>query len=598
MPTLSEVLRDSTRLAPAEVEWLHLLVGDWQLISDLSFADLVLWIRDLDTDTDTATNTGSGPVTGSGTNTNTNTNIGTGLSAGAGAAAKGTDKHEITTNTGQFGSAEREGGARAPAEREGGARAPAEREGGARAPADRVPDAADVVARPEPRWRAAAHVRPTTGQMVFFDDIVGRPATAARARMLDDAFTSGRIARQRDPGWRDDLPIREEAVPVVRAGRALAVLTRHTNLATMRTPSRLELTYQALADSLTRMIAAGEFPHASAPTGQRRGAPRVGDGVIRLNVDGVVTYASPNALSAIHRLGHVGDVLDELLAQVIAELLRDSSPVDESLALVVTGRAPWRTEVTTGAASVSMRAIPLTEAGQRVGALLLIRDVSELRRREQELLTKDATIREIHHRVKNNLQTVAALLRLQARRLPDSEGRWALEEAQRRVATIAVVHETLSQGFDETVAFDDIAARSLAAVIEIARAEQPITSHVKGAFGRVRAEDATAMAMIISELVQNAVEHGLADRGGSVMVEAGRADAGDGGDEILRVAVVDNGTGIPDHFRPGTSGLGTQIVQSLVQDLRGSIEWSTAVPHGTRVEFTARLRPLPRGSGS
>ena len=71
--------------------------------------------------------------------------------------------------------------------------------------------------------------------------------------------------------------------------------------------------------------------------------------------------------------------------------------------------------------------------GDRIGALVLLRDVTELRRRERELMTKDATIREIHHRVKNNLQTVAALLRLQARRLRIPEGRAALEEAVRRV---------------------------------------------------------------------------------------------------------------------------------------------------------------------
>ena len=112
-----------------------------------------------------------------------------------------------------------------------------------------------------------------------------------------------------------------------------------------------------------------------------------------------------------------------------------------------------------------MRAIPLIEGGQRVGAMLLLRDVTELRRRERELLTKDATIREIHHRVKNNLQTVAALLRLQARRLPERRGRRAaLEEAVRRVGAIALVHETLSQGFDETVDFDDIVGRGLPAV--------------------------------------------------------------------------------------------------------------------------------------
>ncbi len=497
MPTLNEVLHGATDLAPAEVEWLQLLVGDWQLISDLSFADLVLWV-------------------------------------------------------------------------------PGGLEG----------------------WLAVAHVRPTTGQMVFFEDVVGRRTHRGRQSLLDQAYGDRRIVRERDPIFRDDMPVREEAIPVVKAGRALAVITRHTNLAAMRTPSRLELTYQALADALSRMIAAGEFPNVSAPTGQRRGAPRVGDGVIRLDVNGLVSYASPNALSAIHRLGHVGDVIGELLAKVVADLLRDESPVDESLALVVTGRAPWRTEVSNRGSSVSMRAIPLTEGGQRVGALLLLRDVSELRRRERELMTKDATIREIHHRVKNNLQTVAALLRLQARRLPEGEaGRVALDEAVRRVGVIALVHETLSQGFDETVDFDDIAVRGLQAITEVAKIEHPISSSVQGSFGTLRAEDATAMAMVLSELVQNAVEHGLADpEGGTICVDAERS-TDDQGEELLSVSITDDGVGLPDGFRPGASGLGTQIVESLVQDLRGRIVWEPVEPHGTRVRFVARLRPLAREPG-
>ena len=169
-----------------------------------------------------------------------------------------------------------------------------------------------------------------------------------------------------------------------------------------------------------------------------------------------------------------------------------------------------------------MRAIPLILDGVRTGAMVLLRDVSELRRREQELLTKDATIREIHHRVKNNLQTVAALLRLQARRVTDDAARAALEEAVRRVGTIALVHETLSQGFDETVNFDEIAVRGLRAVVEVATREHRVESTFIGSFGRMRAEDATALAMIISELVQNAVEHGLADRDGKVEVAVTR----------------------------------------------------------------------------
>jgi two-component sensor histidine kinase/PAS domain-containing protein len=426
--------------------------------------------------------------------------------------------------------------------------------------------------------------------MVFFEDVVGGRVDRGQRPLLDQAFSELRIVRGRVPELRDDMPIREEAIPVVSEGRALAVLTRHTNLARIRTPSRLELTYLASADALARMIAAGEFPSMGSPTGQRRGAPRVGDGVIRLDADGTVSYASPNAVSAIHRLGHLGDVIGASLIQILTDVLRDEEPVDERLALVVTGRASWRTEVESRGASVSLRAIPLIEAGQRVGAILLLRDVSELRRRERELLTRDATIREIHHRVKNNLQTVAALLRMQARRLPDSQGRAALDEAVRRVGTIALVHETLSQGFDETVDFDEIVARGLADMVEVATHGVPVRAERSGSFGRLRAEDATALAMVVTELVHNAISHGLARTGGGVTVRAVRSH--DERDELLTVTVTDDGEGLPDGFDPASSGLGTQIVTSLVQDLRGRIAWDSAKPHGTTVRFVARLRSI------
>ena len=492
MPTLAELLHEHSGLRGADVEWLHLLVGDWQLLSDLSFADLVLWVR-------------LSPV----------------------------------------------------------------------------------------QWQAVAHIRPTTGQMVFFEDQVGITATKARAETLEQAYAERRIVRERDTEWRDDLPIREESIPVVRQGHAIAVITRHTNLSMMRTPSRLELTYLATADALSRMIAAGEFPSLSAPTGVRRGAPRAGDGVVRLDYDGVITYASPNAVSAIHRLGWPGEVIGGSMSEIVTSVLRDFSPVDEGLPLVLTGRQPWRTEVGSRGATVTMRAIPLTEAGQRFGAVLLLRDVSELRRREQELLTKDATIREIHHRVKNNLQSVAALLRLQARRTDDEQARAALSEAERRVGTIALVHETLSKGFEETVDFDEVADQGFRAVAEVAAYDKRIERQRTGdSFGRLRAEDATSLAMILSELVQNAIEHGFPDgRVGTVSVDVKRVAGVPGAPDVLTVKITDDGVGFTDGRRPG-SGLGTQIVQSLVQDLRGTIRWTPAEPHGTQVTFTAALRPL------
>ncbi len=115
------------------------------------------------------------------------------------------------------------------------------------------------------------------------------------------------------------------------------MLTRHSNLSEARTPSRQELTFNEAANDLFSMIASGDFPDLGAPTGPRRGAPRASDGLIRLDVDGIVTFASPNGLSAFNRMGFVGELEGESLAEVTTGLLTGKLVVDESLPLVVTG---------------------------------------------------------------------------------------------------------------------------------------------------------------------------------------------------------------------------------------------------------------------
>src|SRR5690625_1737323 len=158
------------------------------------------------------------------------------------------------------------------------------------------------------------------------------------------------------------------------------------------------------------------------------------------------------------------------------------------------GRAACRTDMASRGVALSLRAIPITAYGARTGSVLLVRDVSELRRRERELMTKDATIREIHHRVKNNLQTVAALLRLQARRSTSTEVRTALDEAMRRVATIATVHEALSQTIDETVNFDDLFGRTLSMAADAARTSNVEVEFVRdGKFGTIQDRKSTRL---------------------------------------------------------------------------------------------------------
>jgi two-component sensor histidine kinase len=157
----------------------------------------------------------------------------------------------------------------------------------------------------------------------------------------------------------------------------------------------------------------------------------------------------------------------------------------------------------------------------------------------------------------------------------------------RRVATIALVHETLSEGLGDTVVFDDVLDRSLTLAVEVAGGPAATSVRVerKGVFGEMAGEDATPLALVFTELVTNAVEHGLAGRGGTVRVTVERS-----GDRLV-ATVADDGRGLPEKFVPGADGLGTQIVQALVGgELRGRIGWTSPPEGGTVVSVDVTLR--------
>ena len=396
-----------------------------------------------------------------------------------------------------------------------------------------------------------AQMRPYTAQTVYQDDQVGRHMDRAEAPFTWQALEEGRIVREGDPVWRESTPVRVEAIPVRRGGRAIASISQQANLATARTPSRLELTYLKAAGDLARMIAEGTFPfetHDPDP----EALPRVGDGLVRLDDLGRVVYASPNAVSAYRRLG----IKRNLLESPIEEFDLDPEPVREALRAC----QPTESEVERRGAVVLRRTIPLVVGGRPTGALVLLREVSELRRRDRMLDSKDATIREVHHRVKNNLQTVASLLRLQARRLDRPDVRQALEESERRIRAIALVHETLSVERGDTVDFDQVAGQVVGMVRE-GLAGPGLEVVVEGSAGDLPPEVATPLAVVLNELLQNSVDHAAPGRIG---VALGRDDG------VLRLEVWDDGQGLPDGFTlDGGAGLGLSIVRGLVESELG-----------------------------
>ncbi len=457
-----------------------------------------------------------------------------------------------------------------------------------------------------PTWNrsgyvAAAQLRPTTGPTGFDSDLVGSFLPRGRQALVDAAVAQGRVVSTGGDGAQPLV----SAIPVPGPSGVIAVVAQHADPAIDRQRSQLEQTYVEVAERLARMIAEGTFP---PPGAADEDAPRVGDGLLLLDGDGLVSYASPNALSAYRRLGLAADLVGTHLAQTSRFLSQSRGARDADPTMILAGRAVGSTEIEARGAVVALRTLPLLEGGRRTGALVLLRDVSDLRRTERQLITKDATIREIHHRVKNNLQTVAALLRLQARRLDAADAVAALHEAERRVASIAVVHEILSTHPDPAVPFDDIADRLLAMLTDVMRTEvganegganegranevgrgregtpggsvqgpARVTTRREGTFGELDAELATPLALVLNELAHNAVEHGFQGQDGTLVVRPTRVDG------HLVVAVEDDGAGLPVGFDGTTSArLGLQIARTLVADLGGQVELGAREGGGTR----------------
>src|SRR5581483_11295535 len=184
---------------------------------------------------------------------------------------------------------------------------------------------------------------------------------------------------------------------------------------------------------------------------------------------------------------------------------------------------------------------------------------------------KTAMIQEIHHRVKNNLQTIAALLRLQARRTGNSEVSEQLRESIGRILSIAVVHEFLSHEETSVINIHEVSNRILAEVRNgVLDRSRPINLSLEGARTfLLPAQQATSCALIVNELVQNAAEHAFVGMpGGSIVVTL--AEQGDS----LYIEISDDGRGLPPDFDPvSQGGLGLQIVRSLVhEDLKGEFE--------------------------
>jgi two-component sensor histidine kinase len=439
-------------------------------------------------------------------------------------------------------------------------------------------------------WIIIGQVRAATGQTLHISDFVGTRYAESDRPLMAECHRTGTIVEGeiKVDGIIDDCLLM--AIPVKFDGSVIAVLTREWSRRSGRQPGELERTYLEMFDRFSQMVAAGGFPFQGR-VADSSVAPRVGDGAIVLDEGARIRYASPNATSALHRVG----ITATLVGQTLAELGVIDSSVRQAFERCepIVEEFEQTTEVT-----LLTRCIPIVENGHEgpraTGAVMLLRDVSELRRRDRMILSKDATIREIHHRVKNNLQTISSLLRLQGRRLESAEAKAAVAESVRRIRTIALVHETLSREPGDDVAFIEIVRPLLRLVEEgLQSPDRPMRFTVAGDGGRLPATVATPLSVVLTELLQNAIDHGfpVGGGGGNVVVSLSHDD------EWLGITVVDDGKGIDPGFDLGAqTGLGLSIVRTLVTtELAGSIDMRQATADELA---SAGLSPAEGNSGT
>jgi two-component sensor histidine kinase len=432
-----------------------------------------------------------------------------------------------------------------------------------------------------------AHAQPHSIAPVHRNSMVGSLLTREDAAALFRAMTDRQYARALREFKRHDVgdgeampaPLMHEAYPIESPnGLVLGGMLIETNLLESERLRRRSEVFQRTLKALHWMILQGEPASAAnlAPFGEY-------DGIMIVDTDHVIRYMSSIATNLYRNVGYG----ETLVGRPLEYLETD----DETLVSnAILAKQCIQSEVEELGRTWIKKIIPITRtergslfspARSHVAAvMILLHDDTDARQRARELEIKATMIKELHHRVKNDLQTVASLLRMQSRRLKTPEAKGALAEAVNRILSIAVIHEFLSEQDLRIINIRDVAQRIIrqmqTGVLDPARR---ISFELLGPNIYLSARQATSSALVVNELLQNALEHGYdaSDTGGTITVTF--EDHGD----AIGLIVHDDGRALPPDFDlDKTDSLGLKIVQTLVtQDLKGQIQFQS--DHGVSV---------------
>jgi two-component sensor histidine kinase len=432
--------------------------------------------------------------------------------------------------------------------------------------------------------RVLCHAMPRSISSYYNEEAAGRVQGAAEQPLVLHALHHGRGGRRRMEVVASGAPVIQDVYPIFgQQGQPIAALVVETNMIAHERQLRRDAAFRQAVLWLLEMCLAGELTGAD-----RLSRFGIYDGVYLVDRSRTIAYMSGIAANLFRSAGLAVDTG----GQLVTELEHQDDVLVE--AVFLGGECLERRDETEDGRVWVRKALPLRrppvwylgrrrlsrprwpgrrEWGDLDAVLVLLHNATDAVQRQRELNVKSAIIQEIHHRVKNNLQTVAAILRIQARRVETDEARQQLSDAVNRILSVAVIHEFLSEDEHRPINIRDLCLRIADQVRRVAgNPDQEIEIEVRGPNIRLPAGQATPTAMVINELVLNAMEHGLADYTRGRI----RIDLRDLGDRV-EIAIRNSGADLPADFdaRQHTS-LGLQIVHTLVHDdLKGELHFSS-----------------------
>lgn len=406
-----------------------------------------------------------------------------------------------------------------------------------------------------------AEAKPSGVPSSYQNSVVGMLAKQENEPAVARTFRLGIPTKQMKALTQESNIVVQSVEPIKNGTKVIGVLIREKRLDDQYAVSgRLHLSknrFETVAHALSHMEDADNWLTEC-----------IEEGLLLVNKEGYVSFRNTIAEELYTDVGFCEDVLGQKYSNICL-IHPEQINKDENQSFI---------ETKIGKYTLNIRHVHLKQ--EEIAFAVIIRDITWMKEQEKELILKSVAIKEMHHRVKNNLQTIASLIRLQTRRSESHETKKVLEETMNRILAIAATHQLLAQsGVDEVSIGEVITNIKSNTVRYFAKPHFDISVILDGDDFFVDSDIATSVALVVNELLQNSLKYAFENReSGEIWINVKK------GPLYSKIEIIDNGCGFDVENRK-KDRLGLSIVKTLVEDkLHGNLELKSG-SSGTKAAF-------------